>query len=787
MIHNHPSGVLDPSDADLQVAARLFELGLGTAITDNQARELYGVVGPPEPRVRELLDVEELQGSLARGGQLSRMLPGFEDRPGQRRMLRLAADRYNEGGMAVVEAGTGTGKSLAYLLPAASWALRNNERTLVSTNTINLQEQLVSKDLPLVQRLLGEGLSWSLVKGRGNYVSIRRARLAWESAASLFEEDRSEEIRGLLEWIEETEDGSLADLASPPSEVVWEEVRSDGDICMRARCPFFQACFYQRARREASAAKILVVNHHLLFTDLSVRLATQNFGQSAVLPPYAHLILDEAHNVEDAATTHMGVEVSRRGLFRLLSRLDRRGKGILTAIQSEVGRQAPPEAARELSLRIKNRVRPALEDARDRLGLLFDVLEPLAAEEESEAIRLGAEDLPEPLENVEISEQLRGVLGALALLEREVFELRSRCAIILGEDDPTEGRLLDLQSVQRRLAGAGAALRLVLDPEEGEGSYVRWMERRRVAGRQRGAGARNLTLAAAPIELGPILREGLFERMEDAVLTSATLTTRDRFDFIRRRLGLGIARSPGGRAEEAGAEADEEALDVREESVPSPFDFGTQTLLCVPTDLPEVRGAGEVFYESTAEIISAMAELTGGGLFVLFTAHRSLRRVAAVLRDRGEDRRRPLFVHGEAPRARLLHGFVDSGQGILLGTASFWEGVDVPGRPLRGLILEKIPFRVPTEPITQARLEAVEAAGGRPFWDYMLPLAALRLKQGFGRLIRSREDRGAVVLLDDRILTRRYGRYLRQSLPDAPLIKGPWWEVENRLRQFYRA
>jgi len=273
---------------------------------------------------------------------------------------------------------------------------------------------------------------------------------------------------------------------------------------------------------------------------------------------------------------------------------------------------------------------------------------------------------------------------------------------------------------------------------------------------------------------GP-LRDSLFQHVESVVLSSATLATRNRFDFLRDRLGL----------DARGLEAMESPPEVVEEIVASPFDFGTQVVFGVPTDLAGARTSGDEFELDTARVVRSLAGMTDGGIFALFTSYRALRRVAEALRAEGVDDRWPLFVHGEADRARLLDGFVRSGRGILLGTSSFWEGVDVPGDPLRGLVIQKLPFRVPTEPVTEARVEAIEAAGGNAFWDFMLPLAALRLKQGFGRLVRSRDDTGAILLLDDRILRRRYGRYLRASLPDAPLAKGPWHEVEQALRRFY--
>jgi ATP-dependent DNA helicase DinG len=806
LLHNHPSGVLEPSGADLELAARVYEQGLGTAITDNRGEGLYVVVEPPAPKVRHLLDAERVDAFLAPGGALSGTHGAYEDRPGQRAMARRLVESYNEGGVAVVEAGTGTGKSLAYLVPAALWALRNGERTVISTNTINLQEQLVGKDLPLVERILGEEVRWALVKGRGNYVSIRRLLLAAESAPSLFEEDRSSELEGLRAWVGRTDDGSLSDLPMPPSDEVWEEIRSDGDICLKARCPHFQRCFYQQARRRANGADLLVVNHALLFSDLSLRRAADNWTMSAVLPPYRHVVLDEAHNVEDAATSHLGAEVTRVGLFRLLSRLDRNGKGVLAAVEDRLRASGGPASGdgpgpSEILARLSKELRPAAARARDALLRFFDHLEPMVPGEEEEPLRLGRGDPRDPTSSEATLERLDALVAAFDRLRREVGELRVRLEGDPALVDRFEDRLLDLQALERRLESSVGALALVLSPgEEGE-RFVRWIE-----GRGRGGDAlRNVRLAAAPIEPGALLRDALFDRVDTALLTSATLTTgRGGFAFIRDRLGLGgegdaKGAAPGRHLDapdpellfhevEPALPAVNEAppLRVTEARVPSPFDFASQSLFGVPTDLPD-QGDWRAFQEATARVVADFAGVTGGGLFVLFTSHRALRSTAQLLRAGGIEARYPLWVHGEGARSRILKEFTASGRGILLGTSSFWEGVDVPGEPLRGLILQKIPFRVPTEPITQARTEALERRGLNGFRDYQVPLAALRLRQGFGRLIRARTDRGAVLLLDRRILTQRYGRTLLAALPEAPLERGPWAGVLGALRRFYEA
>ena len=770
MIHNHPSGDLEPSDADLGVAGRLYEEGIGTAITNNDADRLFVVVEPPKPHVVEPLEIDRLEALIGPKGPLVQEHPAYEDRPGQRTMLRRVAEAYNGGGVTLVEAGTGTGKSLAYLIPSAEWALRNGERTMISTNTINLQEQLDQKDLPLVRRLLGEEVDWELVKGRGNYISIRRAQLAAESAPLLFSDDRGDELDQLIGWIGQTEDGSHADLTFVPTEDVWDEVKSDADICLRARCPHFQACFYQRSRRRAASATLLITNHHLLFTDLSVRMATQNYKDSAVLPAYRHLILDEAHNIEDAATSHLGSEVTRRGMFRMLARLDRRGRGVLTAVQEALAGRTEREPAMEVRSRIESRVRPALEEARAELTLFLDVLEPILPSDAKGAVRLGTAEMPEPASHPAVRERLDGLVSAFRTLSRELRGVRERLEDhdTLGEG--LEGRLLDLRSGEGRLADTAHTLHTVLDGDAEDVRYVRWLEWR---GKSRGKN-RNLVIASAPIEVGDLLREHLFEKVETAALCSATLATKDSFAFLRSRIGL---------LDDTLIEYDVN-LKINESIINSPFEFDRQTILVVPTDLPDVNDPSGRFDEATAEVVRESCSISGGGTFVLFTSHRALRRVAELLRA-DTALPWPLFVQGEDTRSRLLERFVESGSGLLLGTASFWEGVDVPGRPLRGLIIQRLPFKVPTEPITAARIEAIERRGGSSFGEFVLPLAALKLKQGFGRLVRSREDQGAILILDDRIVRKRYGTYLRESLPPAPLRKGPWNELTRFLKEFY--
>ena len=454
----------------------------------------------------------------------------------------------------------------------------------------------------------------------------------------------------------------------------------------------------------------------------------------------------------------------------MLSRLDRRGRGVLTAMQEALAGRTEREPAMELRSRIEERVRPALEEARAQLTLFLDALEPLLPSDAMGAVRIGTAEMPEPASHPAVRERLDGLVSAFRALSSELRHVRERL-----EDHDTlaeglEGRLLDLRSGEHRLADTAHTLQTVLDADVEEGRFVRWLEWR---GKSRGKN-RNLVIASAPIEVGDLLREHLFEKVETVTLCSATLATKKSFVFLRSRIGL---------KDDDPSEYDVQ-LDVNESIIDSPFEFDKQTLLLVPTDLPDVNDAHGMFDEATAQVVRDASSISDGGTFVLFTSHRALRRVAELLRE-DPAVRWPLFVQGEDTRVRLLERFVESGSGLLLGTSSFWEGVDVPGRPLRGLIIPRLPFKVPTEPITAARMEAIERRGGSSFGEFVLPLAALKLKQGFGRLVRSREDRGAILILDDRIVRKKYGAYLRESLPPAPLRKGPWNDLIRCLKEFY--
>ena len=418
MIHNHPSCDLEPSDADLSVAARLYEEGIGTAIINNDADQLFVVVEPPKPRVVQPLEIDQLEALIGPAGPLVQEHPAYEDRPGSAPCSVASPRHTTEAASHWSRRARAQANRWPISFRRRSGALRNGERTVISTNTINLQEQLDDKELPLVRRLVGEEVDWELVKGRGTTSPFGGP--GWRQSPPRF----FFWTIGQMSWISYSSGsagrrtGPVPTSRSCPPRMSWDEVKSDTDICLGARCPHFQACFYQRSRRRAASATLLITNHHLLFSDLSVRIATQNYKASAVLPAYRHLILDEAHNIEDVATSHLGLEVTRRGMFRMLARLDRRRRGVLGAVQDALAGRNERGPAMELRSRIEERVRPALEEARAQLTLFLDVLEPLLPSDALGAVRIGTAEMPEPASQPDVRERLDGLVSAFRRWKR---------------------------------------------------------------------------------------------------------------------------------------------------------------------------------------------------------------------------------------------------------------------------------------------------------------------------------------------------------------------------------
>ncbi len=773
VIHNHPSGELMPSDQDLEVASTLGNDGIGFYIVDNAVARAYVVVEPHQRAEPLPLQPEVLAARLGPQGAVAAALPDYEVRTQQLEMLAAVTRAFNDATVLSVEAGTGTGKSLGYLIPAIEWSRLNQQRVIISTHTINLQEQLIGKDLPLLVERAGMQCRIALVKGRGNYLCRRKAAQVETQGALLIEDERSAELHQLLEWARTTTDGSLADLPARPHPEVWEQVVSENDNCLRARCPYYSTCFFYSARRAAAAADVLVVNHHLLMADVTLREEIGSYTQNAVLPPAIHVVIDEAHHLEDVATAHFGMRVSYRMIERILGRLRSArndAKGVLPALQLALESVEAPDdvpLAQGAVRWIEERLLPG------RAMLLAEA-------DECFARLLALNDTPPVAgrswgrEKLRITPALRDteywdtVVQLLAELGRRLTDYAAAFDHVLDRtnllSDNAGKQVLflstELRALQSRLAGLAEGVHAFVADDE---TFCRWIEP--PSDRRRGSG---ISLHAAPIEVATMLRTALFDQFQTAVLTSATLTVDRRFDFLHQRLGID-ALQPDWR--------------VQTLRVESPFDFERQALLAVLSDLPDPKAP--LFEPATHEAMRRILAITRGGTFVLCTSYGALDRAyAALAPELGSWGLTPLR-QGEASRRLLLAQFTQTDGAVLFATDSFWEGVDVKGDSLRCVIIPRLPFRVPTEPIEEARVEAIAARGGDPFLDHTVPQAVIKLKQGFGRLIRSRTDRGCVVILDSRVVRKQYGQSFLNSLPPARQAVGRSVEVYRALEEFF--
>ncbi|MEO8946529.1 MAG: ATP-dependent DNA helicase [Gemmatimonadaceae bacterium] len=715
-------------------------------------------------QVRELvrLDPVDVAADLGPHGPVARAMQRFEDRPTQRAMAHAVVDLYNNGGVGLLEAGTGVGKSLGYLLPALRWAAANGERTVVSTNTINLQEQLVRKDLPFLRDALapGQEVRFALLKGWRNYLCKLRLAQATLLGPTLVDDEANESLEDIRVWAETTKDGSLSDLPTPPRGEIWDEVAAEPDLCTRNACPHFQDCFLFKARREAAQADVVVVNHHLLMSDVAVRRAAGNWDDAAVIPPYARLVIDEGHHLEDAASSHLGVTTSRRALQRLFGRLDRRGRGLVNTLIERLSTSRDLLGTASLDV-VTQRIVPAVRASRDKSDLLFDLLFAVLQSAGAPVLRMADDFAEHPVWKGGLHIALTDLLRELKVLGESLTLVSDRLQGGEKRDDTLLMLVNELRAVTRRLDGCAEGLMLALRPPATAEPMVRWLE---VKGREG-----NVAVTAVPLDLAPILRDDLFTRVKTAVVTSATLGTEGDFEFVARRFGL-----------------DGRTITPTTAVFASPFDYQSQALLIVPTDIPAPNEDAAAHFDAVLRITTDVARAAGGGMFVLFTSHRDVRAAAEALRRSDIADEFTLLVHGEDGRDALLERFRASGNAILLGTSSYWEGVDVPGDALRALVIARLPFRVPSEPVTAAQCEAITARGGDAFSEYMLPHASLRLKQGFGRLIRSGTDRGVIVIADPRVISKGYGRELLRALPPARRMSGAWTALARQLQRFYR-
>ncbi|MDR3160343.1 MAG: ATP-dependent DNA helicase DinG, partial [Spirochaetaceae bacterium] len=725
-IHNHPSGFLTPSDNDLAIAGRAAEGGIGAFIVDNQVGEVYVVAEPVRRRKTRALEADQLCASLQEGGEIAKRLVSFEVRESQLDMMRLVIRGFNDNEVVLCEAGTGVGKSFAYLLPALRFALDNDERIVISTATITLQQQLFDKDIPLVQAALGSAgkkLKAALMKGRGNYLCRRRMDEALKEQG--LDEGETEELHRIAAWAETSKSGSRSDLSFSPQEGIWSRLSSEADLCMGMRCPWRERCFVLSLRREAADARILVVNHHLLFADLAARREGAGYDNTVVLPPYTRMILDEAHSIEGAATSFFSDEFSRLSILRQLGRLYRRRQ------------------ARRLGLLLKI---PGLGKKEEKLDELVEAIErirEIAGDLDQAALGICGEEgvfRLNPLRDMD-----RNLPSLLIALRKGINHLGNLIRDLLEEipkEDRDDPALWEIAAILRRLEGICAVCDAFVEYRERPREVI-WLERR--------GGGRGDSWAAftvTPIEVATGLKESLFDPGRTVICCSATLTIAGRFDYWETRCGLKLMEDPPLRG-----------------IFPSPFPYSSSVLLAIPRDapLPEEPGYQDFVNRAVAALILA----GGGSTLALFTSYQSLKSAYAAAAPLLSKEGIRCLKQGDDDRSRLLADFLKDTSSVLFATDSFWEGVDAPGDTLRLVILARLPFRTPNDPVFEARREYLEMGGGNAFMDLSLPEAVMKFKQGFGRLMRRSSDRGVVAVLDSRAVKKRYGEFFLRSLPET--------------------
>jgi ATP-dependent DNA helicase DinG len=655
---------------------------------------------PEVPPVSGSADVttlgERVGAAFTPDGPLARALPDFEPRDSQGAMAAAVAQVFERGGVLLAEAGTGTGKTLAYLIPA----ILSRQRVLISTGTRNLQEQIYFKDIPALGDALDVPFTATLMKGRANYLCLRR--LDQMNDALPVSGTGAVLLPMIREWAARTETGDRAEIEDLPEDLpFWNELAATAETCLGSECPRYDDCFVTRMRQRAAASDLVIVNHHLLCADAAVR---QNaYGE--VIPACASIVIDEAHQLEDVATQYFGISVSTYRLEDLARDLERLGA---TGVDDRKTRME---------------IQKAVERLRDHARSFFS--DVALAHRSSERGR--------GEERVRATESSLGdARESAALLTGTLDVIESALSLMPRPADAGDAPGVDALSLAGRAAALRDELRVLL--RAGDSEFVYFVEFR----------GKGIFLRAAPIDVSGIVRELVVDRMRTTVLTSATLAVDGGFDYVRSRLGIRAA------------------AEIR---LPSEFDFARQALLYLPPRMPDPRSPD--FVGAAGREVVGLLRRSRGRAFVLFTSYAAMRAVVALAEMAVEY---PILVQGTAPRTQLLRRFRETPHAVLFATASFWQGVDVVGEALSCVIVDKLPFASPGDPITSARIDAIRASGGEPFDEYQVPLAILALQQGLGRLIRHRRDRGVLAVLDPRLRTKGYGRRFLASLPPAPVV-----------------
>lgn len=728
---------LYPSDLELELAEELYnKKNVAFCILSNDLEDFYFV----QDIDREILSEVDILPYFEKNGILSQKIDNFEYREEQKIMAQSIQKAINQNKKIIVEAGTGTGKTLAYLVPSIKWAIENQKKVIIATNTINLQEQLLNKDIPIVKLLMEQNFSYTLVKGRNNYVCKRLfAEISVKGNIDIdsFNTEQKEQLKYILAWGKKTENGDKSELPFEVNAEIWDLIQSSTELCIGRKCPYRTECFYMKTRRDKMEANILISNHHIFFADLNVRSNTDFDSEYLILPKYDVVIFDEAHNIESVARSYFSVEISKYSFTRLLNRIytksssKKRQESALSKLETSIDKD---KLGKE-SFYVNN-----LEKLKDSIIVLqgigndyFEEVRKVFDNGQEGGVKRTLNQLEMKKSNFLESTREKTKIFLDSLIE--LYDLLSAFNESLSEEkekNPDVTNFLNHLNIFKTFIDNFKFINTLSDDE-----YIYWLDIN--------SKRTNIVLTATPLNIAKRLSNSLFENLNRLIFASATISANGKFDYFKNSIGLN----------------NEECI---EKIIDSPFDYDKQMRVFIPTDIQNSE-SGRLFLDDVSIFLENLLNITGGKAFILFTSYSMLNYVYYSLRDKLRENNFQVFLHGDKSRTQLINEFKKSKNPILFGTSSFWEGVDVQGENLSNVIIVKLPFLVPTDPVVAAISKKIEENGKNPFIEFQLPEALIKFKQGIGRLIRNKNDKGNIFILDNRILKKFYGSLFLKSIP----------------------
>ena len=738
IIHNHPSGYLFPSDADVQIAAHYSQKKQGASyIINNNVTEVYVIV---ELKTEELKDID-IGPYFEEKGLLSKEFPQFEYRHEQYEMAKFIEKGINDSKKVIIEAGTGTGKTLAYLIPAIEWAKINEKKVIISTNTINLQEQLLSKDIPLVKKVLEHDFTYALLKGRGNYACLKKNdQLNHGELVDLSDlsEGQKGQMNSVIKWLDLTEVGDKAELPFDVENAVWEYFASEADLCTPAKCPHREACFFLKAREEKLKADVLISNHHLYFADLAIRKEAGFENDFSIFPNYDMVVFDEAHNIEKVARDYFSYEVSKYAFTKAMNNIYRVSRGSSKKLGSlQILKNFLKNSIKNDKL-LKEYTERIDEELILKHNLLYErtmdyfvkLMDIYCSEGVNANIRLRPEQLAKNFKwQKELKPRQEEFFSAYISYIKELRKIAKEAK----DYEDEAGLIREFEKYVDRLDGFFLNFRFILDFSDD--NFIFWLSAN--------PKKNNIKLVATPLKIHNELDEVLYANLDHLIFTSATIAINDDFDYFKKSIGL--------------------TEQTYEKAIHSPFDYDKQMKVYIPTDIP--LPSDKNFLDEIRDFLVGIIKMSKGNTFILFTSYSTLNYTYYLIRDELENLGFDLFIQGMAPRNQLINMYKASNMPVLFGTDSFWEGVDVQGEKLSSVILVKLPFKVPSDPVVEAIIENMVKEGKNPFMDFQIPESIIKFKQGIGRLIRSKEVKGVITILDARLYKKQYGRLFIEAIP----------------------